>query len=126
MNAKTTFPVLVALLGAALLNCAANDEAAGSTGQNYTAAQCAAAQPWAEWKSYATGDLVTYSGSTYACVQGHPSGPGWTPAAVAALWTPVACVGGTNNGGGGTQPPPSGTTGGNGGGNTGSGPTCDP
>ena len=58
-----------------------------------TAAQCAAAQPWQAWKPYATGDIITYHGTTYRCVQGHTSQPDWTPDAVRALWEPVECGG---------------------------------
>src|SRR5689334_25366286 len=35
---------------------------------------------------YAVGDLVSFNGSTYQCVQAHTSQPDWTPTAVPALW----------------------------------------
>jgi hypothetical protein len=57
-----------------------------------TAAECNAATPWTAWRAYATGTLVTYAGSTYRCLQGHTSQPDWTPTAVAALWSRVACA----------------------------------
>lgn len=36
--------------------------------------------------AYKTGDLVTYQGSTYKCLQGHTSQAGWEPPAVPAMW----------------------------------------
>jgi chitinase len=41
---------------------------------------------WAPNTTYATGDVVTYNGNTYTCLQGHTSLPGWEPTNVAALW----------------------------------------
>lgn len=35
---------------------------------------------------YIVGDVVTYGDATYTCRQAHTSQPGWTPAAVPALW----------------------------------------
>lgn len=32
------------------------------------------------------GDLVSYSGVVYRCLQAHTSQAGWTPSAVASLW----------------------------------------
>ena len=32
------------------------------------------------------GNLVTYSGTVYRCLQAHTSQAGWTPTAVASLW----------------------------------------
>ena len=37
--------------------------------------------------AYKVGDLVTYSGSTYRCLQAHTSSAGWTPTAAVSLWT---------------------------------------
>jgi hypothetical protein len=37
--------------------------------------------------AYKVGDLVSYLGATYRCIQAHTSQPGWTPAAVASIWT---------------------------------------
>ena len=36
--------------------------------------------------AYKVGDLVTYSGTVYRCMQAHTSQAGWTPTAVASLW----------------------------------------
>lgn len=38
-------------------------------------------------KAHKIGDLVTYNGKTYRCIQAHTSQVGWTPTAVASLWT---------------------------------------
>lgn len=59
--------------------------------QNETA-QPPAPQPGqpAQWDgnghAYAVGDVVAYQAGTYKCLQAHTSQPGWTPAAVPALW----------------------------------------
>lgn len=44
------------------------------------------ATPWQANVAYTTGQLVTYNGSTYKCLQAHTSLPGWEPANVPALW----------------------------------------
>ncbi|WP_157255009.1 carbohydrate-binding protein [Nonomuraea typhae] len=44
------------------------------------------APEWSAGKQYAAGDLVTYSGRTYRCLQPHISQPGWEPANTPALW----------------------------------------
>ncbi|RJE91393.1 hypothetical protein D3P07_01545 [Paenibacillus sp. 1011MAR3C5] len=41
---------------------------------------------WVTQKSYVAGDIVTYSGKTYVCLQPHTSLAGWEPANVPALW----------------------------------------
>ncbi|KAB8197178.1 Leupeptin-inactivating enzyme 2 [Nonomuraea phyllanthi] len=41
---------------------------------------------WAPWTPYAVGDVVTYQGAGYRCIQAHTSLPGWEPAIVPALW----------------------------------------
>ena len=41
---------------------------------------------WAAGVAYIVGDVVTYEGSTYTCLQAHTSQAGWTPAAVPSLW----------------------------------------
>lgn len=45
-----------------------------------------AAAPWSPNTAYKTGDLVSYSGKTYACIQPHTSLTGWEPPNVPALW----------------------------------------
>ena len=44
---------------------------------------------WETATPYAVGDLVTYNGTTYRCLQAHTSQAGWTPPAVPSLWTPA-------------------------------------
>jgi chitinase len=41
---------------------------------------------WAPNTAYAVNDTVTYSGSTYFCIQAHTSLTGWEPPNVPALW----------------------------------------
>ncbi|HHV74959.1 MAG TPA: glycoside hydrolase [Thermoanaerobacterium sp.] len=41
---------------------------------------------WAPNTSYKVGDLVTYNGKTYKCIQAHTSLVGWEPPNVPALW----------------------------------------
>lgn len=41
---------------------------------------------WTVGVAYKVGDLVTYQGNTYRCLQAHTSQAGWTPTAVPALW----------------------------------------
>lgn len=45
------------------------------TTDEVSAAQCAAASTWTAWKTYATGDVITYNGTYYQCVQGHTTQP---------------------------------------------------
>lgn len=58
-----------------------------------------AANEWQPNTAYNVGDLVTYNGSTYKCLQSHTSLVGWEPPRVPALWQL------TNNDGGDTQAP---------------------
>ncbi|MFD0696977.1 glycosyl hydrolase family 18 protein [Paenibacillus sp. GCM10027628] len=44
------------------------------------------ASAWAPNTSYHVGDIVTYGGSTYSCLQAHTSLTGWEPPNVPALW----------------------------------------
>lgn len=41
---------------------------------------------WAAGTVYQAGDVVTYGGATYRCVQPHQAQPGWTPDVTPALW----------------------------------------
>jgi len=47
---------------------------------------CSAVPAWAPNTSYTAGQLVTYSGSEYKCIQSHTSLTGWEPPNVQALW----------------------------------------
>lgn len=42
---------------------------------------------WTAQTSYAAGDVVTYAGQTYICLQPHTSLTGWEPPNVPALWS---------------------------------------
>ena len=44
---------------------------------------------WAAYTAYAVGQVVTYNGMSYRCLQGHTSLPGWEPPNVAALWQKI-------------------------------------
>ncbi|MFJ5918805.1 M20/M25/M40 family metallo-hydrolase [Streptomyces ardesiacus] len=41
---------------------------------------------WKPGATYAAGDVVTYGGVRYRCLQGHTAYPGWEPPNVPALW----------------------------------------
>jgi len=45
-------------------------------------------RPWTENRAYKVGDAVSSRGNIYYCVQAHtpPTGAGWEPAVVPALW----------------------------------------
>ncbi|HEU5370103.1 MAG TPA: carbohydrate-binding protein, partial [Ktedonobacterales bacterium] len=60
-------------------------------------------QPWSgNGVAYHVGDLVSYQGSVYQCIQAHTSQPDWNPVAAPALWQLVS--------GGGSTPTPTPTT----------------
>ncbi|MEV4558431.1 M28 family peptidase [Kitasatospora sp. NPDC049285] len=44
---------------------------------------------WAAGVTYKAGDLVTYNGVTYRCIQGHTAQTGWEPPIVPALWQQI-------------------------------------
>ena len=52
----------------------------GSSGGSGTASA------WAPYTSYLAGDVVSYGGAYYQCIQPHTSLPGWEPSNVPALW----------------------------------------
>lgn len=41
---------------------------------------------WKELSNYNVGDIVSYNGAKYQCIQKHTAYPGYTPEAVPALW----------------------------------------
>ena len=45
-----------------------------------------ALKEWKAGETYQAGQEIIFEGQRYVCIQGHPSLPGWTPAAVPALW----------------------------------------
>ncbi|WP_286014137.1 MULTISPECIES: lytic polysaccharide monooxygenase [Nocardia] len=46
-------------------------------------------QQWKSGTTYATGDVVTYDGARYRCLQPHTAQDGWTPPSTPALWQKV-------------------------------------
>jgi chitinase len=54
-----------------------------------TATKPGTAAPWVVNHAYKVGDLVSYAGKNYKCLQAHTSQSDWTPPAVPALWQPV-------------------------------------
>lgn len=53
------------------------------------APQPSSSEAWKTGVNYKTGDIVTYKGKQYRCLQGHPSMAHWTPAETMALWQVV-------------------------------------
>jgi hypothetical protein len=51
-----------------------------------TATTAPAADTWRAWQPFATGQVVSYLGGRYTCLQAHTALPGWEPANVLALW----------------------------------------
>src|SRR5579872_2431885 len=58
-------------------------------------ANCSGVQAWAPNTSVTAGQLVTFSGSEYKCIQSHTTLTGWEPPNVPALWSLVGACGGT-------------------------------
>lgn len=57
-----------------------------------TASGSTCATAWAPNTSYTAGQIVSYSGENYKCLQSHTSEVGWEPPNVPALWSPTgAC-----------------------------------
>src|SRR6266550_146724 len=50
---------------------------------------------WAPNTAYSVGQLVTYGGATYKCIQAHTSQVGWEPPNVPALWQDMGASGGS-------------------------------
>ena len=46
-------------------------------------------EPWVASKAYAVGDIVSYNGLLYRCVQAHRSQADWEPENTPALWTKI-------------------------------------
>ncbi|HEY2509341.1 MAG TPA: carbohydrate-binding protein [Polyangiaceae bacterium] len=113
LDAKLTLVAAVAL--AATTACSGAPSPEGTSRDALSAAQCASATAWAPNTPFATGDVVTYGGNVYQCIQGHTSLSSWTPDTTPALWAPASCAGGTAGGGSGSG---SGSGAGNGGGST--------
>jgi hypothetical protein len=89
-----------ALTLTALAGCSGGSTNTESTRAALSASECAAAAPWAANVAYATGDVVTYGGNVYECIQAHTSLSNWTPDATPALWAPADCSGAPGGGSG--------------------------
>ncbi|MBE0991668.1 hypothetical protein IH764_26765, partial [Escherichia coli] len=48
------------------------------------------APEWQNTHSYKAGDVVSYKGKKYTCIQAHTSNAGWTPDAAFTLWQLIA------------------------------------
>ncbi|BEO84284.1 chitinase [Serratia marcescens] len=48
------------------------------------------APEWQNNRSYKAGDVVSYKGKKYTCIQAHTSNAGWTPDAAFTLWQLIA------------------------------------
>jgi hypothetical protein len=120
--ALRTVPVAVALV--ALAGCSSGPSSAASSRAALSAAQCEAAVPWAANIAYSAGDVVTYGGNVYECIQAHTSLSNWTPDATPALWAPADCAvtpgGGSGSSSGGGSGSSSGGSAGCGGSSSGS------
>jgi len=65
---------------------AAGNVSAASAPLTATTDPGSGATAWAPNVSYKVGDLVSYGGKTYSCIQAHTSLVGWEPPIVPALW----------------------------------------
>jgi hypothetical protein len=67
------------------------------------------AQEWHMQGQYAVGEVVTYQGASYKCLQAHHvDNPTWMPSTVPALWTPLPSGTGADASAGGLRPDSSG------------------
>lgn len=81
--------------------CVASNDDGERSAEGLPVVACPPSLPaWTPNVAYARGDLVTYAGVTYRCVQGHTALYVWTPDIVPALWEPVSCSGGAPDSGG--------------------------
>ena len=55
-------------------------------GPSPTPTATASSGTWVANHAYAVGDVVTYNGHAYKCLQSHTSQVGWEPPNVPALW----------------------------------------
>jgi hypothetical protein len=59
----------------------------GPNVDNLVVTSTGSAAAWAPSVAYAVGNLVTYAGPTYRCIQAHTSQVGWEPPNAPSLWT---------------------------------------
>ncbi|WP_240647291.1 fibronectin type III domain-containing protein [Paenibacillus nanensis] len=82
LTANTSYTFTVKARDAAGNLSAASNSLTVSTSQGGTGGTTT----WTTQTSYAAGDVVTYAGQTYICLQPHTSLAGWEPPNVPALW----------------------------------------
>jgi chitinase len=58
----------------------------GGSAPDASGGSCMSAPAWASGVAYSAGDLVTYDGVVYVCLQAHTSEDSWTPSSTPALW----------------------------------------
>lgn len=68
---------------------AAVDQVSGGSGSGGGGGGGGYSGSWQAYHAYAVGDVVSYNGVNYRCIQAHTSLPGWEPPNVPALWQPV-------------------------------------
>ncbi|MFI0233829.1 M20/M25/M40 family metallo-hydrolase [Streptomyces sp. NPDC017086] len=75
--------------GTYTLTITGTGEAAHTTTYTLTVSGGSGDTTWQLGATYAAGDVVTYDGVSYRCLQGHTAYPGWEPPNVPALWERV-------------------------------------
>jgi CxxC motif-containing protein (DUF1111 family) len=88
---RTFTTIAAGWLSAGCQTAVPEDIASSATEQGLTA-DCSAIRAWTVGTSFAIGDVVTFDGSAFRCIQAHTSQSDWTPPVVPALWTPVTCT----------------------------------
>lgn len=86
--------LLVATLSLVFTACSDINGLFGSAGSIQVRAVYVA---WQAGTSYKTGDLVTYSGNNYQCLQAHTALDSWEPSNVPALWKNIGVASGTTD-----------------------------
>jgi hypothetical protein len=75
-----------ASLPAGLVRIRATETPNGPNVDNLTVTAAGGVTAWAPNVAYAVGNLATYGGLTYRCVQAHTSQAGWEPPNAPSLW----------------------------------------
>ncbi|MEV6805329.1 M28 family peptidase [Streptomyces sp. NPDC051132] len=75
--------------GTYTLTITGTGEASHTTTYTLTVSGGSGDTTWQLGATYAAGDVVTYDGVSYRCLQGHTAYPGWEPPNVPALWERV-------------------------------------
>ncbi len=108
---RTRGAALGVALALALVGCGAPMDDGSGTVSAESVTCPAKLQAWAVGTPYKVGDLVSFKGAVFRCIQAHTPVDGWFPNIVPALWSPVTCSNGNpvavtpppaNDNGGGT------------------------